>query len=305
MQTILVTGSNGLLGQKLTDLFRNNSKYRLIATSKGADRYPQKARYIYRELDITNREEIFSVLGQYRPDIIIHTAAMTNVDTCELEKENCRKLNVDAVHFFVQYLEENKQQDVQFIHLSTDFVFDGSSGPYKEEDLAHPLSYYGESKRDAEQILINSSCKNWVILRTIIVYGVAAEMSRNNIVLWAKSSLEKGEQMRVVEDQFRMPTLAEDLATACLLAVEKNAKGIYHISGKDFMSVYEMVKRIASFFKLNSDLITPINSSSLNQAAQRPPRTGFILDKAIKELGYNPHSFEEGLAIVQQQLRKV
>jgi dTDP-4-dehydrorhamnose reductase len=127
-------------------------------------------------------------------------------------------------------------------------------------------------------------------------------MSRTNIVLWAKGALEKGNPIKVVNDQYRMPTLAEDLAKACLLAIEKKAQGIYHISGKDYMSVIEMVKRIAAFFKLDDSIIEETDSSTLNQAAKRPPRTGFVLDKAINELDYAPHSFEEGLAIVQKQL---
>jgi dTDP-4-dehydrorhamnose reductase len=121
-------------------------------------------------------------------------------------------------------------------------------------------------------------------------------------VLWAKGALEKGSPIKVVNDQYRMPTLAEDLAKACILAIDKRAQGIYHISGKDYMSVIEMVRRIAKFFKLDDSIIEETDSSTLNQAAARPPKTGFILDKAIHELGYAPHSFEEGLAVVQKQL---
>jgi dTDP-4-dehydrorhamnose reductase len=129
-------------------------------------------------------------------------------------------------------------------------------------------------------------------------------MSRSNIVLWAKSALEKGDNIKVVNDQYRMPTLAEDLAKACILAIDKRAKGVYHISGKDYMSVIEMVKRIAKFYNLDESLIQETDSSTLNQAAKRPARTGFVLDKAIKELGYAPHSFEEGLAVVAKQLQQ-
>jgi dTDP-4-dehydrorhamnose reductase len=127
-------------------------------------------------------------------------------------------------------------------------------------------------------------------------------MSRSNIVLWAKSALEKQQPMKVVDDQFRTPTLAEDLAMGCFLAEDQNAQGIYNISGKDFMSIFELVNRVAQFFKLEATGVERSSSSTLNQAAQRPPITGFIIDKAQKELGYAPHSFEEGLALVQSQL---
>ncbi|MCF8284828.1 MAG: SDR family oxidoreductase [Sphingobacteriales bacterium] len=295
---ILVTGSNGLLGQKLTDMLRYHSDYELIASSKGENRYPETVGYTYEQLDVTDYTDIERLIVKYQPYAVIHTAAMTNVDQCESEKEACQKLNVDSVAHLIKLA---NQHPFYLVHLSTDFIFDGTTGPYKETDAPNPLSLYGHSKNDAELLLLASNI-NYSILRTIIVYGVAAAMSRSNIVLWAKGALEKGSPIKVVNDQYRMPTLAEDLAKACILAIEKRAQGIFHISGKDYMSVIEMVRRIAKFFKLDDSIIEETDSSTLNQAAARPPKTGFVLDKAIHELGYAPHSFEEGLAVVQKQL---
>ena len=141
------------------------------------------------------------------------------------------------------------------------------------------------------------------ILRTVLVYGIAEDMSRSNIVLWAKGALEKGKEITVVDDQFRSPTLAEDLADGCILAAKQKATGVYNISGKDQMSVIELVRAVADHWKLDKSIILPISSTTLNQAAKRPPVTGFILDKAINELGYKPHSFKEGLAVVEEQMR--
>lgn len=299
MKTVLVTGSNGLLGQKLTEKVLNEGGVNLVATSKGENRYPVKEGYQYASMDILNADEVRTVIEEYKPDVIIHTAAMTNVDTCHEQRELAYQLNVEAVDTLVKLCEEH---NIQLVHLSTDFIFDGENGPYDELAAANPVSYYGETKLKAEELIKNSKAK-WVILRTILVYGIVSDMSRSNIVLWAKGALAKGEPINVVNDQFRMPTLAEDLADACLLAVENNAEGIFHISGKDMMSVVELVKRVADFYKLDQSLIIEVNSASLNQAAKRPLRTGFILDKAMTELNYHPHSFEEGLAIVDQQLK--
>jgi len=232
--------------------------------------------------------------------VVINTAAMTNVDACEDKKEECWNLNVNAVK---NLIEASEKHQTHLIHLSTDFIFDGEKGPYKEEDKPNPLSYYGESKYEAEKLVQQTKTK-WSIVRTIIVYGVVEDMSRSNIVLWAKQALEKGNPLTIVDDQFRMPTLAEDLAYACWLIAEKSATGIYHICGKDFMSVLELVNRVADFYGYDKSIISPIKSSTLNQAAKRPPKTGFVLDKAIKELEYSPCSFEEGLAIVTEQLKK-
>lgn len=299
MKKVLVTGSNGLLGQKLTSLYLNHPEVHLIATARGENRHAVTQGYDYISMDITNREEVFRILEEQKPDTIIHTAAMTNVDQCESEKELCRALNVQAVQDLV---EASNAIQAHFIHLSTDFIFDGTGGPYKEEDAPNPLSYYGWSKLDAEDI-VKKEAKSWAIVRTILVFGIVSDMSRSNIVLWAKGALESGKTLNVVDDQFRSPTLAEDLAEGCRLIEAQKAQGVYHISGKDYMSIFELVERVAHFWELPVDLLNRSDSSGLNQAAQRPPKTGFVLDKAITQLGYNPHSFEEGLALLDQQLK--
>ena len=301
MKKIMVTGSNGLLGQKLTDLSLLDPEIELIATSIGPNRHNIKGGYVYEELDILDQDRLHDLVEKYQPDAIIHTAAMTNVDTCEVERTKCYALNVQAVKNLVQVCEE---MDIQLIHLSTDFIFDGEDGPYTEEAEPNPLSYYGETKLESELILKKSSCR-WAILRTIIVYGIVNDMSRSNIVLWAKGALEKGEPINVVNDQWRMPTLAEDLAECCLLAVKKNASGVFNVSGKDLMSILEIVERVADHYGLDKSLIRAISAESLNQAARRPRKTGFILDKAIFELGYSPHSFEDGIAFMDKQIKSL
>jgi dTDP-4-dehydrorhamnose reductase len=302
MKTVLITGSNGLLGQKLVHQLQKDPNYKLIATSKGKNRISSVTDFIYEQLDITSIPEVKVVFEKYQPDVLINTAAMTNVDVCEEDKEGCWKMNVSAVEYL---LVECEKHNTHFIHLSTDFVFDGENGPYSESDLPKPLSYYGESKFASEKVLQKSQYKNWAIARTIIVYGIVEKMSRSNIVLWAKGALEKGDPINAVDDQFRSPTLAVDLAKGCILIADKEAKGVYHLSGKDVMSILELVYRVADFFKLDKSSISAIKSITLNQAAKRPPKTGFILDKAIQELGYDPSTFEEGLAIVSQELELV
>lgn len=299
MKTILVTGSNGLTGQKITERVLSTKDFKLIATSKGENRFPVKEGYVYAEMDILNPANVAEVVGKYRPDAIIHTAAMTNVDTCESQKELAHELNVVAVETLIQVC---RQFNIQLVHLSTDFIFDGANGPYDELAPACPVSYYGQTKLEAENAIIAAGGK-WAILRTIIVYGIVSDMSRSNIVLWAKGALEKGEPINVVNDQWRMPTLAEDLADCCLLAVSKNAQGIYNASGKDMMSISELVGKVADYWNLDKSLIKEISAATLNQTAKRPVRTGFILDKTIRDLGYQPRSFQEGLAILDEQLK--
>ena len=298
-KSVLITGSNGLLGQKIIAQLLKRDEYRLVATSKGSNRNSGLSADRYHSLDITVPEQIDSLFSSVDPDIVINTAAMTNVDLCESKKQECWELNVTALEHL---LKGCIQSNAHFIQLSTDFVFDGANGPYNEEAVPNPISYYGSSKYAAEKLIESSNLEKWTIARTIILYGIAENMSRSNVVLWAKEALEKGTPINVVDDQFRSPTLAEDLATGCLLIADRSAKGIYHLSGKETMSILELVNRVGDFFNLDTSIISPIKSALLNQAAKRPPTTGFIIDKAINELGYKPKSFTEGLEILSHQL---
>ncbi len=300
MKKVLVTGSNGLLGQKLTDIYRNQQDIELIATGRGPDRYPKKEGYVYDELDITSEEDVMSKILKHSPDCIIHTAAMTNVDACELDKEGCVAQNIEAVRFVVKAA--NAIQ-AHLVHLSTDFIFDGTAGPYTEDGEPNPLSFYGDSKLKGEEIVMQGAEK-WAILRTVLVYGLVADMSRTNIVLWARDALKNRKPIKVVDDQFRTPTLAEDLAMGCRLAEQHQAQGVFNISGKDYMSIYDLVKRVSTYFGFTMDLVERVSSDTLQQPAKRPPVTGFVIDKAKHVLGYNPHSFEEGIKLVQEQYDK-
>lgn len=295
---ILITGSNGLLGQKLVYGYKDNPAFKLLATARGRNRMLDTAGYQYREMDITDRKSVFKVLGEEKPDVVINSAAMTNVDACELNHDACDMLNSTAVQYLVDAC---NQFNIHLIHLSTDFIFDGKDGPYREDDDPSPLSYYGHSKLKSEEIVKKATC-SWTIVRTVLVIGITEGMSRSNIVLWAKGALEKGQQINVVSDQFRTPTLAEDLAMGCMLIAEKRATGIFNISGKDFMSIYELVQHVAEFWNLDKSLIKPSTSDNLGQPAKRPPITGFQLQKAMDELGYNPHSFKQALALIDKQI---
>lgn len=300
MKTILITGSNGLLGQKLIHLLTSQKEFRFVATARGQNRVLLDKPFEFASMDITNPEQIQEVFFHYKPEILIHTAAMTQVDDCEKDQENCLLQNVKAVRYLAQAAEK---YNTFFVHLSTDFIFDGTAGPYDEEAQPNPISFYGNSKWEAEKILQSSSLQ-WAIARTVLVYGVAQDMSRSNIVLWVKKSLEEGKKIKVVDDQWRTPTLAEDLAKGCFLIAQKQATGIFNISGKDLLTPYQMALATADFFDLDKTLIERADSITFTQPARRPPRTGFIIEKARKILGYEPHSFQEGLALVAEQLAK-
>jgi dTDP-4-dehydrorhamnose reductase len=293
---ILVTGSNGLLGQKLVDAMRSDG-VEFVATAKGKS-VVDVAPGTFLPLDITDRREVTRVVGEVMPDVIINTAAMTQVDACEDNRETCWQANVAAVKYLVAVCRDH---NTHLVHVSTDFIFDGTKELLDESAVPNPVNYYGMSKLAGEQAIIESDI-SWCIVRTVLVYGVTPDMGRSNIVLWVKNNLEQGKTIRVVNDQWRTPTLAEDLAAGCLLAAKKRASGIFNISGKDYLSVHDIAVRTADFFGLDKSTIIETDSTQFKQTAARPMKTGFIIEKARKELGYEPRSFEEGLAIVARQL---
>lgn len=291
MQKIVITGSNGLLGQTLVNLLlKEPKKYKVFGLSRGENR-SERNDFEYSSIDITNKIELEKCLNDIQPDAIVNTAAMTQVDLCEDHKEECDLLNVEAVQYLVDI---SKDLGTYLVHLSTDFIFDGTQGNYKETDSPNPLSYYGLSKLKAEEVLLNSTI-DYSILRTILVYGKVNNLGRNNIVLWVVDMLLQGKEITIVDDQFRMPTYVEDLAMACKQSIDKRAKGIFHISSSQLLSVFEIARTIAEVFELNKDLIKPISSDTLNQRAKRPPKTGFDLTKTRKELDFHPKTFKEDL----------
>jgi dTDP-4-dehydrorhamnose reductase len=301
MEKVLITGSNGLLGQKLLKLFTQKNDFEVIATARGENRVSTISGFKFRSMDICNKTEVANIISEEKPNYIINTAAMTNVDQCEDEKELCWDLNVNAV----QHLHDAaKDNNVFLLHLSTDFIFDGADGPYTENAKANPLSYYGESKLAAEQLLLTSDI-DYAIARTVLVFGITEKMSRSNIILWVKNSLEEGKKLTIVDDQWRTPTLAEDLALGCYLIIKNRAIGIYNISGDELLTPYEMAMQTVEYFKLDNSLIEKTDGSKFQQRAKRPAKTGFILDKAKTNLGYLPRTFMEGIQILDQQMQKL
>ncbi len=295
---ILVTGANGLLGQKLTTLLDQKADIQTIATARKPVGYAV-TRTQFRILDVTDPIQTEKVILEVKPNVVIHTAAMTQVDQCETEREACWKANVTAIEYLISACEK---VNAFLVHVSTDFIFDGSHGPLDEAAIPNPVSYYGESKLAGEKLVINSKL-DWAILRTVLVYGITEDMSRSNIVLWVKKSLEEGKYINVVNDQWRTPTLAEDLAMGCYLAATKRSKGIFNISGEKMMTPYDIAIETADFFGLSKSLINQTDSSKFKQPAARPLKTGFIIEKAKRELGYRPHTFKEGLQIIGNQLK--
>ncbi len=292
MKKILVTGANGLLGQYLVRALLQDG-YQVIATGRGPWRsvsgYPPF--FSYYELDLTDAAGTEHMFATEQPDVVIHAGAMTQIDDCELAQDNCFGVNVQST---AQLLVGAEKYAKSFIFLSTDFVFDGEQGNYREDDALSPVNWYGFTKQQAESTVETSEIP-WAIVRTCLVYGSSLTGKRSNIISWVKSNLEKGQEIRVVSDQLRTPTFIEDLVQGIGLIIQKNATGIFHISGAEVLTPYEMAMATAKHFALDESLIKKVDASTFSQPARRPLKTGFDITKARTELGFEPVGFEEGL----------
>lgn len=292
MQKVLVTGANGLLGQHLISLLLQQG-YEVIAMGKGASRLPfaVSALFRYYPADITEDFLVQEILEKEMPHTVVHAAAITQVDDCQLHQENCEAVNVRAT---AQLLLSAEACCKHFIYVSSDFVFDGEKGDYTEEDDLNPLSWYGFTKVQAEAITATSEIP-FAIVRTCLVYGNTLTGTRSNIINWVKNNLEEGKPIKVVNDQWRTPTYVGDLAQGVLLVIEKMATGTWHISGKDMLTPYEMALQTAQYCQLDSALIEKVDASTFSQPGRRPAKTNFDISKARQQLGFEPISFEEGL----------
>lgn len=292
---VLITGANGLLGQHLTKLLIDKN-YHVVATSRGESRLPFQPsdNYTYHSMDIANAFDTYAVMNREKPDVVVHAAAMTQVDDCELQPEQCERINVQGT---AQVLTDAETFSSHFIYISTDFVFDGEQGNYKEEDDTLPISLYGFSKLQAES-MVQTSTIPFAIVRTCLVYGNLLKGTRSNIVSWVKDSLEQGKTIQVVSDHVRTPTYVEDLAKGIALIIEKKATGIYHISGKDWLTPYDIALKTAAKYNLDAGKIVKVDAATFKQPGRRPMKTGFVIEKARKDLGFEPISFEEGLDLM-------
>lgn len=292
---IIITGSNGMLGQRAIEFYSSKKNIELLTTSIEDKPVIDSVEYI--SCDIKYRDKTKKVIYDYCPDFIIHTAAFTNVDLSEKMREEAWKINVKGVEYIA---EAARAIDAQIIHISSDYIFDGKNGPYDENTLPNPIGYYGRTKLASENVLKISGTL-FTVLRTNVLYGTAIN-SRPDFVRWVITSLRNHEEIRIVEDQINNPTFIDDLVQAINKIIEFRKTGIYNIGGQEFLSRYEFTKRIADFFHLDNNLIIPITTKELNQPARRPLKSGLLTLKAETELGYKPHSISESFSVMKKEL---
>lgn len=288
---IFITGASGLFGSRLAEL----------AFSRGNEVY---SGYLHNEpaagtavrFDLLDKEGISDSISQLKPDVIVHSAALTDVDRCERERDLAFKINVEGT----RSVADAAQKAGSFlIYISTDYVFDGERGMYRESEKTNPLSYYGLTKMLAEQY-----CQG-CIARTCVIYGNRPASGKVNFALWLLDSLRAGKEVRAVLDQFITPTLNTNLAAMVLEAAERRLLGVYHLAGATRISRYDYARKLAQAFELDCSLILPSEMKDLNWTAKRPKDSSLDTTKAREMLANRPLTLDESLLRLKEEICEV
>jgi len=293
---LLITGGSGLLGSKTVSIslrkgYETYSGYNDHEATNGT---PVK-------LNICNKREVDKVFEKVKPDAVIHAAALTNVDKCEEDQEMARRVNIEGTQ---NITEASEHHNAFLVHISTDYIFSGEEGMYKETDEPDPINYYGLTKLEAEKI-VSSSNLEWCIARSSVIYGATPAAGKDNFALWVQNKLKNRESMRIITDQWVSPTLNTNLAEMVLEIIERKLIGTYHLAGATPINRYDFAVQIAETFQYDNKLISKAKSSDMNWHAKRPRNTSLNVEKASNTLDNKPLKIEEALNMLKEEISKV
>ena len=280
----LVTGSAGLIGTQLvSDLIQSGetvySCYHTKITQNG----------ISTQLDLLNFDKISTTLQKLKPDVIIHLAALTDVEKCELDSNLALSINAKSSEIIAK---ESKKFGSYLIYLSTDYIFDGKKGMYDESDLANPINQYGKSKFLGEKN-IESFASKWSILRTSTPFGFHS--TKKTFPIWVLENIQNKKKFNALDDQFTSPTYVVNLSKMILEISLKKLEGIFHLSGSTRISRYEFGKKILKKLNIDDSLLNPVKTNSMQWHAKRPFDSSLNVTKANSILTTKPFSIDESL----------
>jgi len=284
---ILVTGGSGLLGQALMNMFQDEEIYGTYYQHPSTQK-----NMMY--LDINSGEDVTNLIQKIKPHVVIHTAALTDVDDCEVHKQKATQINVEGTRNLVS---STHQIEAKFVYVSTDYVFDGEKGWYNEEDTPSPINVYGETKLAGEKV-VEQECSDFLIARTSVIYGSA----EGNFATWILSQLSQGKQISIVDDQYASPTYNHDLAEQLKALIEKDVRGIFHTAGGERMNRYQFALKVADVFGFDNELIKPVDMNTLKWIARRPHDSSLDISKITPYK--KPYKIHQALRELNDELRR-
>lgn len=295
---ILITGGTGLLGRALVT--SADSSYEIVSTFVGDYEIPDTAQIIYKKLDIRDREGYFKLLRDFKPDVAVHAAGMSNPDYVEKNNKEAWETNVGGTQNIIKACEEFSSK---FIYISSNAIYNGNSAPYREEDNADPVNYYGKVKLECEEITKESNII-WAIVRPILMYGWNYTFERPNIVTTGISRLRKKEKFFVYDDVYYTPLYYNSCAEAIWKIIEKDKFEVFNVAGQDRLSIYGLMKGVAEIFRLEQSLLIPVQQGFFRGLVKRPKDTSYNAAKMESVLGLRPLKILEGLELMKQEENK-
>ena len=289
---LLVTGASGLLGTRICQQAAKQNYQVYSAHSQHAPRFGTPIK-----LDITDGTALKQIFDKTKPDVIVHSAALTDVDKCEKEKDLAWKINVESTSNIAQLCHKH---NCFLVYVSTDYVFNGEKGNYKETDPTAPINNYGLTKLKGEEE-IKQSRAEYCIARPSVIYGSIPAAGKVNFALWLIEKLAKKEETKTVTDQWNSPTLNTNLAEMILEIVEKRITGTFHLAGATRLSRYEFAQNIAETFNLDKNLLRPTTSEKMPWIAKRPRDTSLNVEKAKHTLNNKPLQISEALSRLKKE----
>jgi dTDP-4-dehydrorhamnose reductase len=292
MTNILVIGGSGLLGSRLIELLAADVNN--ISATYFSNKIVQKKCKTF-QLDITDSHKVDKVIKRIQPEIVINAAAKRNTRYCEKNPDEAYKVNVVGTRNIVNAC---KTINAKLVFISSDQVFDGTKGKYREEDKVNPLNTYGKQKAMAEKI-IKDNLDNWLIIRASYICGWLR--GSDNFISWVIDELNSGCEIQISYDQFVTPIHIENFVDILIKLLEKDKRGIYHVGDGECLTKYEFVKRIKETFRFDEAIIKPISSEALNQDTVRPKNNCLDLSKIKNELDFSKYSIKNGLELMKEE----
>lgn len=287
MEKLLLIGASGFLGRKLMPLLA--PYFEVIGTHHSQTSVPGIS------VDITNLPQVAKVMEEINPSIVILAAALADMDKCETDRELAIRLNVRGVENVAACCRNRL-----LIYYSSDAIFDGLHGNYREDDSPNPVNFYGETKLRGEQAV--KKLPHHLILRTCFIYSDQPESPK--FISWVIRNLSEGKAVKVASDLITTPTFIDDLAHATLVLLQKKCRGIYHVAGATALSCYEMALYIAQKWGFDTALIHPVQRRELPWKAARAERATLNISKLQRE-GIMMSTFEQGMEKLWESHRKM
>ena len=296
MDRLLIIGASGLLGGKLYESCSSDYEVHGIYNA-----HKPEFKNMH-QLDVVKRDSVFKLFEEVKPDLVVDTHAVSNVDYCELHPEETWKINVEGTK---NVAEACKMNGCKLLFISTDYVYDGTkASSYSEKDKPHPINYYGKTKLIAEKVIEALALDN-IIARTAVLFGASKSHDKTPFPIWIINQLKDNKEVRVVIDQYNNPTLTDSLVHTLIALYEKDKSGLFNVAGKTTISRYEFAKIVASEFGLNEGLIKPITTSELNQPAKRPQKVSLNVSKAEKAAKTKMLTIFDAVKAFREEFEKV